>query len=399
MPDELTENGLTLSTASEIRADLVQSYQGIYGDDIVLDSNTADGQLIDIYTQAAIDIREVIREVYNTIDPDYCRGTIQDIRYRINHLVRSGGTYTIVPITMVINATVTLQGLDSNYNDPNATAFGFSDDSGQKYYLIDSTTLTAGTYTKLFRAATLGEVHPIIGTITTPITIVKGVVSGINNSAPTSIGVDQETDEAFALRRQRSPEYRGQNTIDAMRAQLLALDGVSDAYVYQNPESTTDSDGIPPHYIWVIAEGGANEDIADVIYANSGGAGCKGSVVIDVPTTSGQTFKARFDRPTAVPLYIRFDCQETVAKTIFNFDEIKQYIADNLVYVINEFAETSKITEVARTAISSTTGSGVPTNVEISTDGTNWVDYIPSGGKGNIFTVDTTRIIINEVEI
>lgn len=399
MADVLNENGLTISTANEIRDALVEGFKNIYGADLILDSNTSDGQIIDIFTQAGADIRELIREIYNSCNPDLCRGQVQDIRYRINNLFRKGGTFTIVPITMEITQTVTLQGLDADYNDVNATAFGFSDDGGQQYYLIDSVTLSAGTYTKPFRAAVLGDIQPTIGTITNPITIVKGVKSGINNSAPTSYGINQETDVEFATRRQQSVGERGQNSIDSMKAQLLELDGVSESFVYQNNNDITDSDDILPHYIWVIVEGGANAEIASVIYGNIGGAGCKGDIEIDVPTTSGQTFRARFDRSVAIPLYIRFDLQETVIDTIFDIDGIKNYIVENLKYSINELAETSKPTEIARQAIDVNGGAGVPANLEISTDGVTWKTYIPSTNKKNVFTIDSTRIEITEINL
>lgn len=399
MADILNGNGLTISTATEIREALVQGFKNIYGDDIILDSNTSDGQIIDIFTQAGTDIRELIREIYNSCDPDKCRGQVQDIRFRINNLFRKGGTFTIVPITMVITQTVTLQGLDANYNDVNATAFGFSDDAGQNYYLIDTVTLTAGTYTLPFRASVLGNIQPVIGTITNPITIVKGVKSGINNSAPTSYGIEEETDMEFATRRQQSVGERGQNGIDSMKAQLLELDGVSEAYVYQNNTDATDDDGILPHYIWVIVEGGANADIANVIYANIGGAGCKGDISINIPTASGQTFVSKFDRSVAIPLYIKFDLQETIKNTIFDIDTIKQYIVNNLKYSISELAETSKPTEVARAAIDASGGGGVPSNLGISLDGESWLTYIPSSNKKNVFTIDSTRIEITEINL
>lgn len=403
MPDELNENGLTIKTANESRADFVSGYQDIYGTDINLDSNTQDGQLIDIYTQMATDNRELIRELYNTGDPDLCRGKIQDVRYRINNLFRKGGSFTIVPITLVITETVTLQGLDANYNNVDATAYGFSDDSGNNYYLIDTETFTQGTYTRSFRASQIGNIEPIIGTITNPITIVKGVKSGINESAPISIGVNQETDEEFSDRRQRSTEDRSQNSTDAMRSQLLDLEGVTDAFVYdhdyENYPDGDDSDGIPLHYIWAIVEGGANTDIATVIYANSGGSGTKGEITVPVPTSSGQIFTAHFDRVVGIPLYIRFDLQETVKDTLFDMNAIKEYIAENLTYETNELAETSKPTEIARQAIIANGGNGVPINLEISLDGLDWKDYIPSSSKLNKFTIDTTRIEITELNL
>lgn len=401
--DILDQNGLTVKTRSDIVNFMVDGYSDIYGDDIDLGSHTSDGQLLNIYAQIETDMRELVREVYNSCNPDYCRGSVQDVRFKINNLKRKGGSFTVVPMTIVISSTVTLQGLDADYNDVNATAYGGTDNSGNKYYLIDTVTLTAGTHTVAFRYQNIGYMLPVVGTIVNPITIVKGVESIINNSAPTSIGEDQESDEAFTLRRERSTETRAQNNVDAMRSQLLALDGVTDAYVYmhddENYPNGVDADGIPLNGIWVIVEGGANADICTTIYANSGNARMKGSVEVTTVTASMQTFTARFDRSSAQPLYIKFDVQKVVTATNIDEDAIKTYIANNLIYTMNDYAETSRITEVARAALDSTGTSGVALNVQISIDGENWDDYIAATAKNKIFTVDVSRISITEIEL
>lgn len=401
--DILDENGLTVKTRTDIIESFISDYQSIYGDDIDLGSHTSDGQAINIHAQIQADFRELLREVYNSCNPDYCRGSVQDVRFKINNLKRKGGSFTVVPITIVTSSTVTLQGLDANYNDVNATAYGGTDNSGNKYYLIDSVTLTTGTHTVAFRYQDIGYNLPIVDTIVNPITIVKGVESITNASAPTSIGQSQESDEAFSLRRERSTETKAQNNVDAMRSQLLALDGVTDAYVYmhddENYPDQEDADGIPVNGIWVIVEGGSNADICTVIYANSGNARMKGDIAIETVTASMQTFTAHFDRSSAQPLYIKFDIQKVVTNTSIDQAAIKAYIANNLTYTMNDYAETSRITEVARLALDATGTSGVALNVQISIDGKIWDDYIAATAKNKIFTIDTSRISITEINL
>jgi hypothetical protein len=401
MTDTLDTNGLVVKTSTEIQTELENAYKAIYGDDIVLDSNSADGQLIGILTQFNTDIREMITEVYNTFNPDAVRGTVQDVRYKLNGIERQGGTFTIVDIDVINDRTLTLTGLDGSYNDVNATAFGVQDNAGNQYYLIDTVTITAGTHSLPFRSATQGANIPTVGTLTSMVTVVQGVTSLNNASAPTTIGINQETDEAFALRREKSYEYRSQNSNDAMLAQISALDGVSQAFVYghdyTNYPSGDDADGIPLHYIWVIVEGGANTDIGSVIYANIGGAGTVGAVDVDVPTSSGQIYTARFDRVESTDLYIKFQIQPTVSGFIFDTNSIKTYISENLTYLSYEYAETSKVTAMCLEAINSSGGGGVPVNVEISLNGSTWVDYLTVATKKNKFVVSTTNITISEV--
>ena len=402
MPEGITENGLQVDNYNTLLADIQSDLNSIYATDgeiINFDSETPDGQFTNILAQIGTDIRELAQEVYNSFDPDKCSGTVQDSRYSLNYITRNGGTFTIQNIDITATQTVTLQGLDANYNDTNATAYTVSDNAGNLWYLIDTTTLQPGKVSLPFRSKNLGLVQPTIGTITTQVTTVLGITSVINSVAPTTLGTEQETDAQFRVRRSRSTERRGQNNIDSMLSQILDLEGVSDATTWVNSGIETDSTGTPAGYVWVIVEGGANADIADVIYTNSCGRGMRGNISVDVPAVSGQSFNVKFDRPTPVPLYVKFDFQLTVEQDATDTDGISAYIAKNLIYNLNESAETSKPTCVAKEAIAANGGGGYALNMEISINGTDWVDYIPSGSMANKFVVDTTRITINVIEM
>ena len=402
MPEGITENGLQVDSYNTLLNNIQTDLNSIYaadGETINFDSETPDGQFTNILAQIGTDIRELAQEVYNSFDPDKCSGVIQDSRYALNYITRNGGTYTIQNIDVTANQTVTLQGLDANYNETDATAYTVSDNAGNLWYLVDTTTLQPGTVSLPFRSKNLGLVQPTIGTITTQVTTVLGVTSVINSVAPTTLGTEQETDAQFRVRRSRSAERKGQNNIDAMLSQILDLEGVSDATTWINSGTEADSTGTPAGYVWVIVEGGANADIADVIYTNACGRGMRGSVAVEVPAVSGQIFNVNFDRPTPVPLYIKFDFQLTVEQDATDTDGITATMAENLIYSLNEDAETSKPTCAAKDAIASNGGGGYALNLEISTNGSDWVDYIPSASRANKFVVDPTRITINVIEM
>ena len=399
MADTLNSNGLSVDNYNTLLNNIQSDMNSIYaidGDSINFDSSTPDGQFTNILAQIGSDIREVVQEVYNSFDPDKCSGVVQDSRYALNYISRKGGSYTVQNIAITVNKTVTLQGLDANYNDPNAASYTVSDNAGNLWYLIDTTTLTAGTTSLPFRAQNLGLVQPTVGTITNQVTKVIGVTGVINSVAPTTLGEEQESDAEFRIRRDRSTATNGQNNYDAMTGQLLELDGVTDVQVHVNNTSTTDSTGTNAYTVWVIAEGGANSDIANVIYQNSTGLPTRGSISVDVPSISGQVFSTSFDRVNPVSLYVQFDLKNTNTNVNVSEDAIKQYIADNLTFSLGEPAETSYITEIASAALTNI-GSGLyALNVEVSTDGTTWTDYIASSSLKDKFVVDTTRIIINE---
>lgn len=399
----VTSNGLEVMSYDEILTYIQSSLNAIYatdGNEINFDSETPDGQATNIAAQLGTDVRELAQGVYNSFDPDKCSGAVQDSRYALNYLFRNGGTFTIQNIDVTVNQTVELSGLDSNYNDINAASYTVSDNSGELWYLIDSIILEPGVYSLPFRSQNYGSFQPAIGTITNQVTKVLGVVSVINAVAPTTLGEVQETDAQFRLRRNRSTAIKGQNNLDAMLGQLLSLEGVTDADVFVNiPDSETYNPSVPDYATWVIVEGGANSDIAMVIYQNSGGLPTYGAVSVDVPAVSGQIFNTKFDRANPVPLYIRFDFKLIVEQDATDTPGIRDYIATNLSYTLNENAETSKVTAIASDAIRANGGGGYALNVEISLDGNNWTDYIPSKSIQDKFVVDSTRIEINVIEM
>jgi uncharacterized phage protein gp47/JayE len=76
VPDVFDTTGLTVSTLSEIRADLEAKLKAIYGNDINIDPDSPDGQLINIFAQAGIDLREIILQINSSFDPDQAAGRV-----------------------------------------------------------------------------------------------------------------------------------------------------------------------------------------------------------------------------------------------------------------------------------------------------------------------------------
>lgn len=399
--DELTFTGLETKDNLILVDDLVTGFQNIYsqnGEILNLDSNTPDGQVIELFAYMGTVIREMITEVYNSCDPDKCVGAIQDNRYQINYLERKAGSYSLQNIVITANKTVQLQGLDGSYNEPEASSFAVSDDNGNIWYLVDSTTVYSGQNVLEFRAKEKGVVVPTIGTITNMVTIIPGIVSVINNVGATYIGTEEENDSDFRIRRARSTSTPGKNNVDSMEGQIRELDGVVDVKIHENRTNVTDDTGTTAHTIWVIVEGGANTEIADVIYGNISGSDTRGAVTVPLITSSLQPININFDRETIVPLYIKFDIKAISDLGEINQDGIKQYIADNLTYSIGENVETSKITQVAADAMLADGGNGYALNIEISADNVTWTDFLAVSSIADKYTTDINKIFITAIE-
>jgi|WetSurMetagenome_2_1015567.scaffolds.fasta_scaffold65259_3 uncharacterized phage protein gp47/JayE len=393
MSDTLDEDGLTLETLTELKSDLVTDFKNIYGSDINVDSDTPDGQLIGIIAQIATDIREIISNIYNSMDPDTASGSTLDQRCAINGIQRKSGTFTIVPITVATTKNAFLIGLDDSsesVDDIPSGIFTIKDDSGNLFYLLASITTEIGSQTLSFRAADIGNVSVTAGTITTIVTVTAGISSVINDSSVTQQGVDEETDANLRVRRQLAIGKTSQGYTDSIATTISELDDVESVIVNENDTDTEDANGIPAHSIWIVVQGGSDDDIAAAIYAKRpAGVGMKGDEEVYIERADTSEVVMYFDRPTDVPLYIKFTLASSSSGTI-DTDIIKTDIVNNVLYDIGDSATTDTIITYLKTL----SNKYIITECRVSTDNTNWYETITAPSLKDRFTLSTANIEI-----
>lgn len=393
MSDVLDETGLTLKTLPEITADLEAGYKAAYGDDINLDSDSPDGQAIGIQAQEGIDQREILRDIYIARDPDQAQGINLDVVCAYNGIQRKGGTFTVTPVDITVDRSVTLKGLDSSSAliDIPSGVFIVKDNAGTQFALLASVTIAAGTHELAFRAVALGAVQVTIGTITTPVTAIAGITAINNSSTVTTQGVDEESDAALRIRREQSVAGASQGYTDSIESSVKKLDGVTACICDENVTSVTDSKGIPPHSIWVIVEGGADADIAAAIYATrSAGSGMKGSTVVTVTRPNGRTIDISFDRPGTENLYVKFNIIVIGGGTI-DTDNLKKLIVENVTYEIGESASGDRIT----CYVKDLNQKYQVTGMLLSKDNATWLEVVDLASIMNQFELSTSRITIS----
>lgn len=388
MPNILDENGLQIKTFNEVKQDLSAGMRQIYGNDINIDSNTPDGQLINILSQIIIDLLEIVLQVYSSFDPDTAIGTVLDQRCAINGIQRKSGTYTYVNIDITANQSVTLEGLDQVSEDE---AYTVSDDQGNLFVLSATSSISPGVSNLQFRAKNIGNVEVLPDTITTPVTIIVGITNINNPGSAVVKGTDEETDAQLRERRKRSLSISNQGYLDGLLAALLNISDVSSANVYQNRGGTIDADGIPGHSIWVVVRGGTDAEIGAVMDNKvSGGVGMKGNTSIVVPQIDGSYDTYYFDRPTAQMLYINIDITPLKSQTI-DYDNLKQQIVSYFNFAPNEPVDSSSIICYIKSI-----QEDVAITCQVSTDNANWVTVVTPSTKDKYFEVTTSRITINE---
>ena len=152
MPNAFDGSGLQTLTQNEIVENLTKEFQDIYGEDINVDSNSPDGQIINIFAQMLEDQYELLSQVYTSFDPDQAIGTVLDQRCAINGVQRKAGTYTYVQIDVVADRGATLAGLDQNALED---CYTVSDSEGNQFVLANTSVIAAGTNSLRFRVLEL----------------------------------------------------------------------------------------------------------------------------------------------------------------------------------------------------------------------------------------------------
>lgn len=338
MPNILDANGLQVTTVPEITASLTAAFQAIYGSDINVGSNSPDGQLIGILAQNIQDVLETLLQVYNSFNPDSAFGTVLDARVAMNGIQRKDGTFTQAQVAVTVSQALTLLGLDAVLSNPNLTAFTVADDAGNQFQLVTTHAFVgAGTTTLTFQSAVIGQIQTTANTIQTVVTSQLGVTSVNNPTTASDIeGLPEETDPQLKIRRAASFYLQAVGPADALRAALLNVSDISDAYVVENDTNGT-VNTVPAHSIWVIVNGGTFPEIANVIYTKKApGCGMKGSNSQIVVRPQGNSFTAQWDAALTQTLTIRATLVPKIPGQTFDLVKDKNALADVLLYKLGQ---------------------------------------------------------------
>jgi len=329
MPNSFGSQGLTTATQSELVANYVAGFQAIYGPNINVGPETPDGQMINLPIQTALDVENLLLQIYNSFNYQNAFGTSLDQRAAIVGIQRQAGTFTTIDITVVTSQSVNLYGLDQTAQ----SVYTISDEAGNQYQLQTTQLgLSPGSSTLIFSAVTPGAITPVPNTITVPVSIVLGVTSVNNPTNALTIGLNEESDAALRIRISQSVALSGQGFYNSLLAALLNIPGVTYATIIENNTGTPEAFGslsLPGHTIWVITAGtGSPSQIANAIYMkrnagagmfNSGGSGAQS---YNITQADGSIFTIYWDDVVGEPLYIKFNVSSINGSTPPNLPAI-----------------------------------------------------------------------------
>lgn len=362
MPNQIDQNGLQVSSLSEVLNALVAAFNNIYGANINLDQNTPDAQLINVFAQMIVNNGELLQDINASFDPDQAVGVILDQRVKLNGITRKQGSYTRIYINVTFDDSTVIKGLDQ-YDI--ADCFQVSDSAGNILVCEQTTTgINGETREVSFRALNYGALIFNVASVTNITTPQKGVASVTNINAQYYTGNDEESDSELRIRRTANAIQRASvGEVEELEASLWNIEGVNYAKVLENTDDTINAIGVPAKGIWIIVDHIESEEvtkeIGEAIYfkriegtpmkievdssSSSGSWSNQGYYIITKP--NGEQFVAYWTKPT--PQYIDVTVTaKMLNNTPINTTQIEEIIRNNISLNAGQILTTNDIENV-----------------------------------------------------
>lgn len=270
---------------------LQESYRSIYGSDVYLNADSQDGQWVAIMAQAIYDSMSVAAAVYNSFSPSTAQGTGLSRNVKINGITRRAATFSTVDVTVVGQAGTVIQNGQ------------VQDTLGQKWNLPSTVIVpVSGSVSVTATSAVAGAVTAAANTVNQIYTPTLGWQS-VTNPLAATVGVAVETDAQLRTRQQYSTALPSRSIMDGTIGAVADVTGVVRYRGYENDTNTDDVNGIPPHSVALVVDGGDNQAIAEAIARHktpgTGTYGTTSEVVYDQYNVPNQI---SFFRPTNVAI-------------------------------------------------------------------------------------------------
>ncbi|EAT9823058.1 hypothetical protein FD863_06130 [Salmonella enterica] len=313
----VTAEGISAPDYQTILDTLTSYFQQIYGSDAYLEPDSKDGQMVALVALAVHDANNTAISVYNCFSPATGYGAGLTSNVKINGIARKGATNSTVDLVLTGTAGTTIT---------NGTV---KDTNNVIWHLPASVVIGVdGTVTVTATCSNRGAVAALAGTITTINTPTRGWTS-VTNPAAATVGAPAETDAELRIRQGQSVAIPSITPFEGVDGAIANIAGVTRHKLYENDTGKTDGNGLPPHSISAIVDGGDVTEIARTIRGNKGQGGRTwGKTSVTVPDKYGNPHIISFSRPTDVPVYGKITLKVFAGYTSQIGVQIQQAVAD-----------------------------------------------------------------------
>jgi hypothetical protein len=347
----LTSTGFVPKTQDVIRGELAAAITAAFGASVDTSSASLLGQLIGILAEREGLLWDLANAVNASQDPNQATGAALDSLAALTGTFRAPASSSTVTLTLtgtpttVVNAgsqaktastgapfataagatiaaltawapttaynvgdrrtnasrayQCTIAGTSAGSGGPTTTASSIADGGVTWTYLGDG----AGAVDVAAASASTG---PIVG-VSRDISVIQTPVGGwssVINLLDAKVGANVMTDSALRLLRVAELSAPGVATQNAIRAALLQVSGVTSATVFVNNTDVTNVDGMPPHSVEALVQGGADQDVLNCMFASvAAGVAYQGTTTGVVVDSQGTAQTVKFSRPAQILIY------------------------------------------------------------------------------------------------
>lgn len=313
----VTAEGISAPDYQTILETLTSYFQQIYGSDAYLEPDSKDGQMVALVALAIHDANNTAISVYNCFSPATGYGAALTSNVKINGIARKGATNSTVDLLLTGTAGTTIT--NGSVRDQNNIIW---DLPASVSISVDGTVLATAT------SANSGAIAALAGTITTINTPTRGWTS-VTNPAAATVGAPAETDAELRIRQGQSVALPSVTPFEGVDGAIANVAGVTRHKLYENDTGAVDTNGLPPHSISAIVDGGDITEIAHTIRGSKGqGTSTYGTTSVTVPDTYGNPHVISFSRSTDVPVYGHITLKAFAGYTSQIGVQIQQAVAD-----------------------------------------------------------------------
>lgn len=296
---------------------LKNEFRRIYGPDVYLEPDSQDGQWVAVLALSMYETMLTAAAVYNSFSPHTAMGDALSRNVKINGIARRTASYSQADVVIVGQAgTVITNGM-------------VEDVQGRKWQLPPTVTIPlSGEITVTARAVDLGAITAGPNTINKIATPTLGWQS-VTNPAAAVPGDPVESDAELRRRQALSAMIPSLSVLEGLIGAVASLPGVQRYRGYENDTGETDANGLPPHSIALVVQGGDAEAIARTIATKkTAGTRTYGTTAVDIIDAYGITNTIRFFRPTMVTIEVEVSILARPGYLSTTADKIKQAVAE-----------------------------------------------------------------------
>ncbi|WP_343297343.1 baseplate J/gp47 family protein [Raoultella planticola] len=312
----VTAEGISAPDYQTVLDTITGYFQQIYGSDAYLEPDGKDGQMVALVALAIHDANNTAISVYRSFSPATALGDALTSNVKINGITRRAATNSTVDLllTGTVGTTIT----NGSVRDTNSVVWNLP-----ATVVIGSD----GTVVATATCANSGAVAAVAGSVNGINTPTRGWAS-VTNPLAATVGVAAETDAELRVRQSQSVALASLTPFDAVDGAIANVEGVTRHKLFENDQEVTDSNGLPPHSISAIVEGGDATEIANTIRSVKGqGVSTYGTTAVIVTDKYGNPYTIRFSRPVDVPIYVSITLKALTGYSSQVGDEIKAAVA------------------------------------------------------------------------